>query len=316
MFQVFSVTLSTMLMLFLCIAVGFVLGKFKLSPADTDTVLSKGEFYIFNPATVLSSLLANCTMTSLAAKTATLGYAALVTVLAIALGILVGTLIQPQKSYLQNVYKYSMMFPNYGFLGLAVVTLVMGEEAVFGYVMYMLPINIGVYTYGTTLLIKGGSGKGAVLKRFANPMMFSMLLGIVLGITGIGQILPSFVTDAISSLAKCFSPLAMILTGFTVSKFGLKRLFSEKKSYVITVFRLFICPALFLTVLHFLGADETIMKYTLVAFAAPVGLNAVVFPASCGENTLPGASMAMISHIACILTIPLMFALLTAMGWI
>ena len=46
------------------------------------------------------------------------------------------------------------------------------------------------------------------------------------------------------------------------------------------------------------------------AIAAPLGLNTVVFPEAYGGNPETGASMAMISHTLCILTIPLMYAVM------
>ena len=43
MFDVFSATLSPMLVMFLCMVIGFILNKKKLCPENTTTVLSKLE---------------------------------------------------------------------------------------------------------------------------------------------------------------------------------------------------------------------------------------------------------------------------------
>ena len=49
-----------------------------------------------------------------------------------------------------------------------------------------------------------------------------------------------------------------------------------------------------------------------IFFAAmPLGLNTVVFPEAYGGNPETGASMALISHTLCIVSIPLMYALMT-----
>jgi len=50
----------------------------------------------------------------------------------------------------------------------------------------------------------------------------------------------------------------------------------------------------------------------MFAFGTPLGLNTVVFPAAHGGDTSTGASMAMISHTLSVLTIPLLYALVTA----
>lgn len=51
---------------------------------------------------------------------------------------------------------------------------------------------------------------------------------------------------------------------------------------------------------------------TLVAFATPLGLNTVVFPAAYGADTSIGAGMALISHVLSVITFPLMYMLFTA----
>ena len=47
-----------------------------------------------------------------------------------------------------------------------------------------------------------------------------------------------------------------------------------------------------------------------VATATPLGLNTVVFPEAYGGNPKTGASMAMISHTLCVITIPLLYSLM------
>ena len=51
----------------------------------------------------------------------------------------------------------------------------------------------------------------------------------------------------------------------------------------------------------------------VLLYAMPCGLNTIVFPKMVGEDCRPGASMAMISTVACLLTIPLCMQIL---AWI
>ena len=54
MFDVFSATLSPMLVMFLCMVIGFILNKKKLCPENTTTVLSKLETYVLAPALTIT----------------------------------------------------------------------------------------------------------------------------------------------------------------------------------------------------------------------------------------------------------------------
>ena len=58
-----------------------------------------------------------------------------------------------------------------------------------------------------------------------------------------------------------------------------------------------------------MDTNDSIVMLTLCATAMPLGLNTVVFPAAYGGDTTPGASMALISHLMSIITIPIMFTL-------
>ena len=84
-------------------------------------------------------------------------------------------------------------------------------------------------------------------------------------------------------------------------------MFCDKNVYIATFLRLVAIPSLIMIVLNLVGATKELMLLVLIAFATPLGLNTVVFPAVYGSNTRIGASMAMISHTLSVITIPLMY---------
>ena len=79
--------------------------------------------------------------------------------------------------------------------------------------------------------------------------------------------------------------------------------------YFATVLRLIVLPSIFVLGLKAVGADQTTIIVTLMAYATPLGINTVVFPAAYGGDTTTGASMALISHTIAVITIPIMFAI-------
>jgi predicted permease len=106
------------------------------------------------------------------------------------------------------------------------------------------------------------------------------------------------------------SPLAMLLTGFVIGEYSIKKLLGIKRIYLASFIRLIIIPLVFVVVLRLLSVEESIVKYALCATAMPLGLNTVIFPAAYGGDTTPGASMALISHVMSVITIPIMFGIL------
>ena len=136
-------------------------------------------------------------------------------------------------------------------------------------------------------------------------------LGIIVGLTGIQQYIPQFFVDTMDALQNCLGPVAMIVAGYVIGDYNFGSLLSDKKVYIATGLRLIVLPAILVLILYACGADIYTITLALFAFATPLGLNTIVFPAIYNGDTKTGASMAMISHVLCVITIPLMYGLLT-----
>ena len=314
MLSTFKATLSPMLVMFLCIVIGFVLNKKKLCPENSASVLSKLENNVLIPALVINTFMKYCTVASLKEQYKLVLLSVLAVLIAIALAYPLCRLFE-KKGYKQNIYRYAMAFGNFGFMGNAIVPAILGSEALYNYMLFTLPLNIAVYTWGASILIpkesKPDDGKKQnPLLRLLNPAMVSIALGAVLGLTGAEAVIPAFITTTLGNLAACMGPLAMVLTGFVIGGYPLKTLVSDKKIYPATLLRLFVLPALYVGLMLLLGADDLTLTLCTFAFATPLGLNTVVFPAAYGQDTAPGAAMATVSHTLCVISIPVMVALL------
>lgn len=309
MVDVFLATLSPMMVLFMCIIIGFILNKKKICPPNAATVLSRMETYVLVPALVINTFMNNCTVTSLAKSYSVMIYAAIILVVAMVIAIPLSKVFV-KDGYVRNIYKYALVFGNCGFVGNAVALALMGDEGLYKYLLFTLVLNVIIYLWGYPMLT-GQKGGKHMLKNLINPVFIAMAVGIFLGITGVGQALPSFFGTTVSNLGACMGPVAMILTGFVIADYDFVTLFENKKVYAATFLRLIVLPLIFLVLLKLIGAGRDIMFFCLFAFAAPLGLNTVVFPASVGGDTSTGAAMAVISHTLCVITIPLLYTLVT-----
>ena len=305
--QVFSATLNQMLVLFIFMALGFFLNKKRLLPLDDSVVLSKLETYAFVPCLVFNTFYKYCTVENFRQKWVYMLYGAAIMLVSLIIGIFLAKIFA-KDNYLQKIYTYSFAVANFSFMGNAVVLGIFGEDVLFDYMIFTLPLNLYVYSYGTASLVPQKEGKKFSFKVFINPIFISLLLGAVFGLLQIP--LPKIITTAVSSAGACMSPLAMLLTGFVIGDYSLKKLASEKKVYLASIIRLIILPTIFILFLKALNTDIAIIRVALCATAMPLGLNTVVFPAAYGGDTTPGASMALISHLMSIITIPIMFALI------
>ena len=306
--QVFSSTVNQMMVLFIFMALGYFLNKAKLLPPNASVTISRLETNVLVPCLVFNTFYKYCTVQNISQKWTYIVYGIAIMAVSIAIGVILSRIFA-KEDYLRKIYNYSFAVANFSFMGNAVVLGIFGEDVLFDYMIFTLPLCLYVYSFGIAMLIpkKENQNNKFSLKVFLNPICISMFLGAAVGLSGLP--IPKFLGTAIAQAGSCMSPLAMILTGFIVANYSLKTLASQKRIYLASILRLIILPSIFVIVLKLLKTDSTIIMLTLCATAMPLGLNTVVFPAAYGGDTTPGASMALISHLMSVITIPVMFAI-------
>ncbi|MBQ7624977.1 MAG: AEC family transporter [Clostridia bacterium] len=301
---VFFDVANQMLFLFICIMVGFAAKKLKVLPENSGKVISKLETYIIIPALVVKTFIAHCTFKSLAENAGLIIYCAVgVAVFAVIAHFAAPLFTKNPENY--GIYRYSLTISNYGFMGNAVVMGLFGDEMLYRYLVFHLPATVFVYTVGMIWLTAGK--KKFSFKMLINPGLISTVIGIALGLSQIT--LPSFVTSAINSLAACYSPLSMILTGFVIAGFNIPELLKNRGVYVLSLLRLIVIPLAVIGAMRLINAPADATMLMTVLFCMPLGLNTIVIPAAYGGDEKPGASMALISNVLALVTVPLMLSL-------
>ena len=315
--EVFILTLNQMAMMFLLILAGAFLRKKKIVPENTGTTLAKLETYIFCPALNLYNMITRCTAKTFA-ENSSLIFAGLAVILAAVLlayplsRLFVRKVDTEEKLYQRNIYKYAMAFGNYGFMGNFIILGIWGFDVYFKYSLFCFFVTLFCTVWGLFILIpkdKAGSVWANLKKGLLTPPTISLVIGMILGLSGISQYVPDFAVRALESASYCQGPVAMLLAGVIIGGYNFRELISKKKVYLASLMRLIVIPAVFLIVLKAIGVEEEILIFTLVVLATPLGLNTIVYPAAYGGDTKTGASMATISNTFAIATLPLMYLL-------
>ena len=316
--DLFIPVLNQMVVLFVFIVIGYILGKWKFVPENSSTVLSKLENMVFVPALVMGTFIKNCNMETVRSLwRVLLGGCALLAVV-IPLSFFVAKLCFKEK-YLQKIVTYGLAFSNFGFMGNAVMSAVF-PEIFFEYTVFTLPLWFMIYLWGApVLLISGSNDDGSKLslkerlKSFVNPMLIGMLIGLIIGLVGLGKVMPKAIVTAIDGAGSCMSPIAMVLTGMTIAKVPLLNLLKRWRIYIVSVIKLIAYPLFFIGVLALIPANgfltDTVLKCIMCVACMPMGLNTIVIPAAYGRDTTDAAGLALISHVLSVGTLPLMFML-------
>ena len=304
--EVFKLTLGQMLELFLFMLIGFILKRKNIFNDEAGLLLSKLETLIFMPAMIISSFAANCTWETLTGNANLILYSIGTIVLTTLLATPVSRLFS-RDPLERNCYKYSLVVPNSGYVGNAVVLGVLGSSYLFKFMVYCIPVNFFVYTIGVRWLMHADMRKFS-FRSLLNPIFISVLIGMVLGLLKVQM--PAFLSATISAASACMAPIAMMVTGFIIGEYDLKKLFKVKKVYILSAARLLIIPLLFYFGLKLFHAPEALLAIIVAYMAMPLGMNTILLPAASGGDTTAGASMALISNLLAIATIPLIFMLI------
>lgn len=278
--------------------VGYVLVKTGKADAQHAKLLSALVVYVCFPCTVFRTFSNQFTVEYLAHNYQPL-LLSVVLVTLVAIAAKKAAKLFSKDPYEQNVYGYSLIVPNAGYMGSALVEALYGQAVLLNQIMFNLPLTVFTYTEGYRMLV---SGDKMSFKRLINPVTIAILLGAAVGISG--WQMPALLSTVVDRANNCMAPLSMLLTGMAISEFHIPELLKNKKVYLLTFLRLIVIPFTLAGAVS-LFASKQIVLSVIMLYAMPCGLNTIIFPKLIGRDCRTGASMALISNLLAILTIPL-----------
>ena len=313
-----------MLYLFLCIAIGFCLRKGGAIPENSGSVLAKLENWVFCPALSFMTAATYFKTDNIAIHGINMLLSCILACFALGIATVLSKVFVREDCYDRGVYAYALMFGNFGFVADPLVIELFGNEFFAYYKLFTLPLSVLCYVWGISVLVPKEycpSGIKGAMKRVFTPPTVALFIGIIFGLTNGLSLMPEFIITSLNALKGCMGPVAMILAGITIAGFNMKEMLTNKKVYLATAMRLVVLPIVLLSILFLIVTIiENIFKIRIgntplilafFVYASPLGMNTIVFPQAYGGDPKTGAAMAMISHTLCVISIPIMYTLLT-----
>lgn len=308
MLKVFNLTLNNVGMLLIFIAAGYILRRSHKLPEEAGKVMSLLCVLIFSPAYSILNLSKNVRIENMNSNLTLLGFGVAFAVVSVATGLLLGRRMG-RSPMDKSSLTYAFTFPNYGYFGYPVIEGVFGTAMLGEFLVFAIPMSILCCSYGYVLFQK--EKKIDLLRLAKTPVIAAMLIGITLGLTGLQ--LPTIVVKTLDGAGKCMSPCSMLLAGFMLGKFPLKKLFSGIRPYYLTAIRMIGIPAVFGAVMYLCGLRGSLLFWPLIFACLPLGLNLVVYAESNGFEKEAGdnAKLCFISYVLALVVLPCLFAVMT-----
>ena len=288
------------ILMFLYLLIGYFLFRKKLIGISGSADIGRMLLHIVMPAAILKAYMTSYTPERLIG----LVLSFLAALLALLLAIFISRIFFKKE---QAIERFGAAFSNAGFIGIPLVQMTLGEEAVFYISSFVALLNILQWTYGVFILT-GDRNTFSFQKLRTNPVILSFLGGLLLFFLPVR--LPDLLTGMIGSLAAMNGPLAMIVLGTYLAQVSPGSLFKERLAYRSSFVRLILIPVLTIILLGFFPAEyHTLKLAVLIAASVPIGSNVAIFAQLYGQDYTRAVKEVCLSTLLCMITLPLITGL-------
>lgn len=286
--------------MFLYLFIGYILYKKKVITAHGSGEIGKLLLYVIMPAAIIKSYIKEFSAEML--EGFLVSFIAALGVLL--LSMLVSTLVFCNRS---SIRQFGAAFSNAGFIGIPLVQMTLGEEAVFYVASFVAILNILQWTYGVFIMTKDKT-QISLKKIVTNPIAVSLAIGLLLFFLPIK--LPEIAIGIIGTLSSMNGPLAMIVLGAYLAQIPFKELFTDKLTYLCAAVRLLLTPVLTMGCLFLIPDRYAMVRLAvLLAAAAPVGSNVAIFAQIYHKEYTDAVKDVCLSTVFSILSMPLVIGL-------
>ena len=294
-----AVLLKQILIMFIYMAIGWGLFKAKLVTKEGSRSLANLLLYVILPCVIVKSFCKDSTQE----LAVTVLYSLLGAVLVLGLAMLAAHLIFRKRP----MDDFGAAFSNAGFMGLPLITAVLGEDAVICAAAMIALLNILQWTYGQAIL-SGDRSNLAVKKVLLNPLVIAFAAGLLIFFLQIP--VPELLVSCMGTVSNMNAPVAMIILGVYLAEVRIRDIFTDPKVWLCTAVRLVLIPVLTVVMLAVVFPTQRDMALALLmAAAAPVGANLAVYAQKLGRDYGYAVKTICLSTILSVVSMPLIMIL-------
>lgn len=293
-----------MLALLIMIGAGWFMTRRGMMDAHTNTQMSKMIVNVFNPMLIVSSAANSAGLVSLG----TIGLVGMISVAMFVILIVAGMVLSPffdKNPDQRKIFQMMFVFSNLGFIGIPVVSSILGQEYVVYVTEFLVIYTIVFYTYGVALM--DGKFSLSSLKTMVNPGMVSGVIAILIVVLNIP--LPGFLLTAVTYLGNVTSPMALVAVGFALANTDLKRIFCQPRLYVFSIVKLLVLPLLMLPLLKLVTDDAALIPVCMIMFGMPIGNMPLILGNQKGIDGSTCSAAIILTTVLCVFTIPILLAI-------
>ena len=311
-----AVAAQQVVVMFIFMMVGAFSRKVGFLHENTIADINKMLLYVISPCLILSGFFREFSRESLNILIALLLMDAAIFVINIVLAHFIYNKHWRISAEQRVMLKFGASYTNAGFVGLPLVTAILGAEGIFYAVPFIIVFNIFQWTHGITLFRSARGEKmtpgESFRKVFLNPNIIASVVGILIFVLQIP--VPEILHSAIVSISNINAPLSMMVIGSNLLASNWKTDLKDKTTWFGIAIRNFALPVVSILFLMLIPVDDTARMATLIQAACPVGGNTVLLSILQGFDPKFPTRYVCISTLLSMATLPLMIMLGTMAG--
>ncbi len=304
-----NIVISSVVILFVLIFLGFFIGKKGIIRKDCAPDLSNFILKVTMPVTVFCSIAGQSDLSLLSSIWQIMIMALIFHLASGVIGlILVRILKVPDRE--QGIWIFNCMFSNNGFMGFPLGLAIWGNKGLFLMSVANVVSNFLIFSVGLKMLTKGYPIKEKInlKKMIVNNINIAVVLGFVFYI---GQIpMPQGVSSLLDYLSQITAGLSMIVVGLSLSRMEIRDVFRSGRMFVLSAMRLLGIPLLCILVMNLIPLKtDPMLKAILILMAAlPAASSQTILAEQYGTNTRDAGRAIFITTLFCVITIPISMA--------
>lgn len=294
----FENMINMQLMMFLLVAIGFLIRKRGIVNTEGRMNLIDLCLHITLPFNVLNSFMRKWDWNLFRA-------CGIILILSVGFNVVSvffsAILFRKQEEKRQKSLKYGTIISNSGFLGNPMVEGIYGADGLLYAALFMLPVRIVMWTVGMAVFLKGEKGK--LWKNIlTHPCIVAIYAGVIVMISGVQ--FPTFVEKTIIGISSCNTPLSMMLVGMMLAEVKPKGLIDKTMVFYTSV-RLLIIPAVIFALTAYLPIDSMLRGITVIMAGMPAPITTALLSAKYGGDEQYATGMIFLSTLLSLITLPL-----------
>ena len=175
--------------------------------------------------------------------------------------------IRKSPKHLQGILTFATTITNTGFIGIPLISIALGEEAVLIAAIAEVVNDLVVFTVGIMVMRSGQPGKkGIDMKAMMSPGFLSVIVGLLIFIFQIPLL--GCLSQTFGYMSNAVTAVVMFLLGAQIAEIDFREILRNRKIMEVIVLRLLVVPAIFTAVLLVFFPERTLANQVMVMMAA------------------------------------------------